>query len=97
MISLMSRRVFGGSTLAGKGVSTVRRLRPTGFVRDAAGRNHRERFVMRIPAPAHFVVAEGIIGIEGNGPLQSTARSLGRTALAADPFADFGMLPPDPS
>ena len=41
--------------------------------------------------PAHFVIADGIIGMEGNGPpLQGSPRNLGRIVLADDPVAaDF--------
>jgi uncharacterized protein (DUF362 family) len=40
--------------------------------------------------PAHFVIADGIVAMEGNGPLQGTARPLGRIILADDPVAaDF--------
>ena len=39
---------------------------------------------------AHFVIADGIIGMEGNGPLHGSPRSLGRIVLADDPVAaDF--------
>jgi uncharacterized protein (DUF362 family) len=37
--------------------------------------------------PIHFVIADGITAMEGNGPLQGTARELGRIVLAADPVA----------
>ena len=40
--------------------------------------------------PAHFVIADGIVGMEGNGPLQGTARDLGRIVMSDDPVAaDF--------
>jgi uncharacterized protein (DUF362 family) len=40
--------------------------------------------------PAHFVIADGIVGMEGNGPLHGTPRKLGRIVLADDPVAaDF--------
>jgi uncharacterized protein (DUF362 family) len=40
--------------------------------------------------PAHFVIADGIIGMEGNGPLHGSPRNLGRIVLADDPVAaDF--------
>jgi uncharacterized protein (DUF362 family) len=40
--------------------------------------------------PVHFVVADGIIGMEGNGPLHGSARHLGRLVLSDDPVAaDF--------
>lgn len=39
---------------------------------------------------AHFVIADGIVAMEGNGPLQGTARPLGRIVLGDDPVAaDF--------
>jgi uncharacterized protein (DUF362 family) len=37
--------------------------------------------------PIHFVVADGIIGMEGNGPLNGAARPLGTVVLADDPVA----------
>jgi len=40
--------------------------------------------------PAHFVIADAIIGMEGNGPLHGSPRCLGRIVLADDPVAaDF--------
>jgi uncharacterized protein (DUF362 family) len=37
--------------------------------------------------PIHFVIADGITAMEGNGPLQGTPRDLGRIVLADDPVA----------
>ena len=37
--------------------------------------------------PIHFVIADGITAMEGNGPLQGTARDLGKIVLADDPIA----------
>ena len=37
--------------------------------------------------PIHFVIADGIIGMEGNGPLNGTPRALGKIVLADDPVA----------
>jgi len=37
--------------------------------------------------PIHFVIADGIIAMEGNGPLNGTPRRLGRIVLADDPVA----------
>src|SRR6266478_5273664 len=37
--------------------------------------------------PIHFVVADGIVGMEGNGPLNGAARMLGTIVLADDPVA----------
>jgi uncharacterized protein (DUF362 family) len=37
--------------------------------------------------PIHFVIADGITAMEGNGPLQGTTRELGRIVLADDPVA----------
>jgi uncharacterized protein (DUF362 family) len=51
-----------------------------------------ERSILDINAviPAHFVIADGIIGMEGNGPLHGSPRNLGRIVLADDPVAaDF--------
>jgi uncharacterized protein (DUF362 family) len=37
--------------------------------------------------PIHFVIADGITAMEGNGPLQGTTRELGKIVLADDPVA----------
>jgi uncharacterized protein (DUF362 family) len=37
--------------------------------------------------PIHFVIADGITAMEGNGPLQGSARHLGKIVLADDPVA----------
>ena len=37
--------------------------------------------------PIHFVIADGIVAMEGNGPLNGTARPLGKIVLADDPVA----------
>jgi len=37
--------------------------------------------------PIHFVIADGIIAMEGNGPLQGSARELGKIVLGDDPVA----------
>jgi uncharacterized protein (DUF362 family) len=37
--------------------------------------------------PIHFVIADGITAMEGNGPLQGTSRDLGKIVLANDPVA----------
>jgi uncharacterized protein (DUF362 family) len=37
--------------------------------------------------PVHFVIADGIMAMEGNGPLNGTPRPLGRIVLADDPVA----------
>ena len=37
--------------------------------------------------PIHFVIADGITAMEGNGPLQGTARDLGKIVVADDPVA----------
>jgi uncharacterized protein (DUF362 family) len=40
--------------------------------------------------PVHFVIADGIVAMEGNGPLHGTARNLGRIVMSDDPVAaDF--------
>ena len=51
-----------------------------------------DRSILDINAavPAHFVIADGIVGMEGNGPLHGPPRNLGRIVLADDPVAaDF--------
>jgi uncharacterized protein (DUF362 family) len=37
--------------------------------------------------PIHFVIADGILAMEGNGPLHGATRKLGRLMLADDPVA----------
>lgn len=37
--------------------------------------------------PIHFVIADGITAMEGNGPLQGNPRELGKIVLADDPVA----------
>jgi len=37
--------------------------------------------------PVHFVIADGIMAMEGNGPLNGKARPLGKIVLADDPVA----------
>jgi uncharacterized protein (DUF362 family) len=37
--------------------------------------------------PVHFVIADGIIAMEGNGPLNGTPRQLGKIVLSNDPVA----------
>jgi uncharacterized protein (DUF362 family) len=51
-----------------------------------------DRSILDINAaiPTHFVIADGIIGMEGNGPLHGSPRNLGRIVMADDPVAaDF--------
>jgi len=38
-------------------------------------------------APIHFVIADGVVAMEGNGPLNGTPRPLRRIVLADDPVA----------
>ena len=37
--------------------------------------------------PVHFVIADGIVAMEGNGLLNGTPRPLGKIVLADDPVA----------
>lgn len=37
--------------------------------------------------PIHFVIADGVIAMEGNGPLNGTPRHMGKIVLADDPVA----------
>jgi uncharacterized protein (DUF362 family) len=51
-----------------------------------------DRSILDINAalPIDFVIADGIVGMEGNGPLHGPARHLGRIVLSDDPVAaDF--------
>lgn len=50
--------------------------------------------------PIHFVIADGIVAMEGNGPLNGTGRRLNRIVIADDPVAAdatcarlMGLLP----
>jgi len=38
-------------------------------------------------APVHFVIADAIVAMEGNGPLAGTSRALGKIVLSDDPVA----------
>jgi uncharacterized protein (DUF362 family) len=48
-----------------------------------------ERCIVDICAtvPIHFVIADGIVAMEGNGPLAGTPRHLGKLVLADEPVA----------
>jgi uncharacterized protein (DUF362 family) len=48
-----------------------------------------ERSILDICAtvPVHFVIADGIVAMEGNGPLHGTPRALSQVILADDPVA----------
>ena len=51
-----------------------------------------ERSILDINStmPPHFVIADGIVAMEGNGPLHGTATELGRIVMSDDPVAaDF--------
>jgi uncharacterized protein (DUF362 family) len=51
---------------------------------------HRSILDICATAPIHFVIADGVVGMEGNGPLHGTRRLLGKIVLADDPVAaDF--------
>jgi uncharacterized protein (DUF362 family) len=51
---------------------------------------HRSILDICATVPIHFVIADGIVAMEGNGPLQGTHRQLGKVVLADDPVAaDF--------
>ena len=51
---------------------------------------HRSILDICATVPIHFVIADGVIAMEGNGPLHGTHRDLGKIVLADDPVAaDF--------
>jgi len=51
---------------------------------------HRSILDICATVPMHFVIADGIVAMEGNGPLHGTHRNLGKVVLADDPVAaDF--------
>jgi uncharacterized protein (DUF362 family) len=51
---------------------------------------HRSILDICATVPIHFVIADGIVAMEGNGPLHGTQRHLGRVVLSDDPVAaDF--------
>jgi uncharacterized protein (DUF362 family) len=51
---------------------------------------HRSVLDICATAPMHFVIADGVVAMEGNGPLHGTRRNLGKIVLADDPVAaDF--------
>jgi len=47
----------------------------------------RARIWFKSHVPIHFVIADGVLAMEGNGPLNGTPRSLGRIVLSDDPVA----------
>ncbi len=51
---------------------------------------HRSILDICATAPMHFVIADGVVAMEGNGPLHGSHRHLGKIVLADDPVAaDF--------
>ena len=51
---------------------------------------HRSILDICATVPIHFVIADGIVAMEGNGPLHGTQRHLGKVVLSDDPVAaDF--------
>ena len=51
---------------------------------------HRSILDICATVPIHFVIADGIVAMEGNGPLHGTHRLLGKIVLSDDPVAaDF--------
>jgi uncharacterized protein (DUF362 family) len=51
---------------------------------------HRSILDICATVPIHFVIADGVIAMEGNGPLHGSRRNLGKIVLADDPVAaDF--------
>ncbi len=48
---------------------------------------HRSILDICATVPIHFVIAHGLIAMEGNGPLHGTHRQLGKIVLANDPVA----------
>jgi uncharacterized protein (DUF362 family) len=51
---------------------------------------HRSILDICATVPVHFAIADGVIAMEGNGPLHGTHRHLGKIVLADDPVAaDF--------
>lgn len=51
---------------------------------------HRSILDICATVPVHFVIADGVVAMEGNGPLHGTHRMLGKIVLSDDPVAaDF--------
>ena len=51
---------------------------------------HRSILDICATTPMHFVIADGVVAMEGNGPLHGSHRHLGKIVLADDPVAaDF--------
>ncbi|MGI8741843.1 MAG: DUF362 domain-containing protein [Bryobacteraceae bacterium] len=48
---------------------------------------HRSIIDICATAPIHFVIADGVIAMEGNGPLHGSHRRLGKIVLSNDPVA----------
>ena len=54
---------------------------------------HRSILDICATVPVHFVIADGIVAMEGNGPLHGTHRHLGKIVLSDDPVAaDFACV-----
>jgi uncharacterized protein (DUF362 family) len=51
------------------------------------GKIHRRILDVCAMVRIHFVIADGVIAMEGNGPLHRTHRWLGKIVLADDPVA----------
>jgi hypothetical protein len=51
------------------------------------GRDRPEHSRYQQRLPANFVMADGVVDMEGNGPLHGTAQDLRRIVMAEDPVA----------
>jgi uncharacterized protein (DUF362 family) len=83
---------WAGGTLSMKNLFGVAPGAAYGWPKNLLHRKGVDRSILDINAavPAHFVIADGIIGMEGNGPMQGSPRNLGRIVFADDPVAaDF--------
>jgi uncharacterized protein (DUF362 family) len=83
---------WGGVTLSLKNMFGIMPGVAYGWPKNVLHWKRIDRSILDIntTVPVHFVIGDGIIAMEGNGPLHGTARTLGRIVLSDDPVAaDF--------
>ena len=78
-----------GVTLSMKNIFGVVPGARYGWPKNILHRNGIQESILDLCAtvPIHFVIADGIVAMEGNGPLNGTPRPLGRIVLANDSVA----------
>jgi uncharacterized protein (DUF362 family) len=86
---------WAGVTLSMKNLFGVAPGAAYGWPKNLSRWNGIDRSILDINAavPAQFVIADGIIGMEGNGPMHGSPRNLGRIVLADDPVPPISHAP----